>query len=133
MRKYLATVALLASVSNAYAGFWDGNFVHSQCKQNNMTFVHGYIAGWIDKWETDKGAVEATFERKGETPADLVAPKAILGVFISRDFCLPDNASAGQIADVFCKYLQENPARRAESSESLLARALEDAWPCRSK
>ena len=44
--------------------------------------------------------------------------------------CSPDNVEGGQLRDIVVQYLEENPAERHFSAESLVAKVLSEAFPC---
>lgn len=129
MRRYIALVAILASVKTAHAGFWDGNFLYRNC-QGDSGFVNGYVTGWIDKWGVDSYWVDSAWQdEKHDTGLDYVRRTMLKGG-IGRKICLPPKATSGQLSDVFCKFLKENPAKRADPADGLLGEALHDAFPC---
>src|ERR1700754_812431 len=43
---------------------------------------------------------------------------------VMNPYCLPDEATLGQIGDTFCKYLRQNPAIRHESGAHRADKAL---------
>jgi len=43
---------------------------------------------------------------------------------------IPAQATAGQLKDVVCNYLRDNPKYRASTASSLTIMALRDAFPC---
>ncbi len=45
-------------------------------------------------------------------------------------FCLPENATVGQMFDVFLKYLKDNPSKRNQTTGLLYFLAMHDAFPC---
>lgn len=46
-------------------------------------------------------------------------------------FCPPEGATLQQAADIFAKYLTQNPAIRHRDAFRLARRSLIDAWPCK--
>lgn len=54
---------------------------------------------------------------------------ALYGVVV----CNPTNATAGQMNDMIKRYLENNPSVRHYSADSLIARVLEQSWPCKKK
>ena len=49
------------------------------------------------------------------------------------NYCLPDNATNGQMFQVFMKYLNENPPKLHMSAAVLVGEAFESAFPCPKK
>jgi Rap1a immunity proteins len=48
-----------------------------------------------------------------------------------RGYCVPEGATVHQAADLYCKYLGDNPAQRQLTAAGLLSLALKAGWPCR--
>lgn len=60
----------------------------------------------------------------------------VLGVADTMDgmfFCLPANATSGQVRDVVQTWLTSNPSQRHNSGDLLIAAALKTVWPCADK
>ena len=61
----------------------------------------------------------------------------VLGVADSASWesvaCAPANVTAGQLADVVLKYLQDHPEERHKAAVGLVATALINAFPCPKK
>jgi hypothetical protein len=131
MRVFSVAVFLLATVVAAKAQTYSGNELRQQCA-TNMSFVAGYIAGVTDKATVDEMLV--TLVSVGEVhEKDQHAPmmtKAQAGDAI-RGYCAPKGATIQQIADLYCKYLQDNPAQRQLTAVGLLDAAIKTAWPCK--
>lgn len=97
-----------------------------------MPFVAGYVAGVTDKATIDQMLV--TLISVGEVhekdqPAHMMT-KVQAGDAI-RGYCAPKGATVQQAADLYCKYLQDNPAQRQKTAIGLLYEALKAAWPCK--
>jgi hypothetical protein len=94
----------LVSIS-ATAGFWDGNKLLSDI--NSETYSGKALAlGYV------------------------------IGVHDSFDtwlFCTPENSSQGQLRDVVKKYIENNPAIRHKSADTLIVNALQQSFPCPKK
>jgi hypothetical protein len=54
--------------------------------------------------------------------------RAMLGAY---RWCSPSAVLSGQLVDVVAQYLQRNPQDRHLAASSLIADALQNAWPCR--
>ena len=51
--------------------------------------------------------------------------------YLSKVYCQSMNVTQGQLAAVFSKYLQDNPAKRHMAAANLVFEALTDAFPCK--
>ncbi len=85
--------------------FYDGNELLRLC-QASATFCRGFVAGITDhqSW-VERGDVRAWY-------------------------CVPENATIGQLTDVVLKHLDQHPESRHNTAVSLVAIALYDAFPC---
>ena len=58
----------------------------------------------------------------------------VLGVYDALTgvtmFCPPNNVSQGQVVQVVLKFLNQNPEKLHFSADSLVVKALQQAWPC---
>jgi len=54
----------------------------------------------------------------------------VADVYVRNLICLPENIKAGQLHDVIKRFLEENPAIRHYSADSLILFRLEELWPC---
>lgn len=97
---------LISSPSAATAGFFSGNEMLTDCSVR-PSFVTGYVTGVVD----GRG---------------LSGSKAIN----ADNVCIPYEVEAGQLRDIFCKFLVENPAVRHYSASSLLTLALKNPYEC---
>jgi hypothetical protein len=100
----VTTVWWLAAllVVPAYAGFQDGNSLVNSCGDNVYGCLMPYAAGLTDMHQALGGT----------------------------DFCLPVEVTQGQVADVFKKYLDDNPAVRHHPAAVLFIEAMRAAFPC---
>jgi Rap1a immunity proteins len=97
-----------------------------------------YVAGVIDKAETDERAIfkfnaDNSDNVKGLSDAqagNLVANVA-RELRAVKSYCIPTGVTTGQVADVICKYLKDNPADRHKSAADLVTTALNDVRACR--
>lgn len=127
--KWLAVLALWFPVS-AHAGpFYDGNRLHLLCSQPGQTgLIAMYVVGVTDKADAmmdtvANWAVRTKHLDKKELEGLLKASGNMI--------CFPDRASPMQLGDAICKYVRENPARRADSGEKAVIDALEQSFPCK--
>lgn len=106
-----------------------GNDLLSICETTNDTAKLGYCIGYISgaiegmKWGISvpllmSGADASEAEKTGNT---------LLG------FCVPAEASLGQMRDVILLYLHNNPAERHTSARIQVQLALAGAYPCTSE
>jgi len=115
MKQAIFVLLFLAVVFPAWArGFTNGNELYGQCQAEKTDPVyyqkHANCLSYIS------GVSDAT-----EGPA-----KGMFGI----TFCLPDNVTQGQIADVVKKWLSDNPQDRHFTASWLVVAALAGAWPC---
>jgi hypothetical protein len=70
------------------------------------------------------------------TPMErMLALGYVMGVadtFTNSTVCPPDNVTAGQVQDIVKKHLEQNPASRHYTADSLIRNKLQEIWPCRS-
>jgi hypothetical protein len=131
-------ISFLSVVASAFAGFYTGNEVEAQC-QVNKPFVYGYVSGAVDKATKDAPALYGFYiEIFGvlgvkQSVVETNKINEALGntALEIEGYCIPTGATVAQTSDVFCKYLQENPAQRQKSAAELLKVALKSAWPCK--
>lgn len=103
MRKTLA--ALLMVPSMAMAEFESGNTLLTQLQSKEMLerlHAVGYIKGVVD-------------------------------VYLNVTICPPNNGSgvtAGQMSDMIKNYLENTPAIRHRTAESIINDAFKKVWPC---
>ena len=49
----------------------------------------------------------------------------------SKELCIPSSVTVAQTSDIFKKYLRNHPEDRHLNAQSLVFRALSEAWPCK--
>ena len=133
MKNLAVAMYLLLGVLSASAQ--SGNELNQQCLKNNKVLVFGYVEGVLDKAVVDSDVlfhfVFDTYDL--HKTADRIAKdyQAIIRSFLAIDgYCVPKEATFEQKADVFCKYLLENPDQHTKNAAELLGAALKTAWPC---
>ena len=100
MKKLL--LCLLMVPAMARAEFFTGNNLLALLKSNNsMDLVQGL------------GYVQGVFDSH-----------------VKVTICPPPNITAGQVSDMVRNYLDNNPATRNYSADSLISNALRQVWPC---
>ncbi len=97
-------ILTLAFLCNAaHAEFWDGNTLHQRL---NGTQIEQSIAlGYVI---------------------------GVSDALQKATHCIPSNVTAGQIRDMMKNYLENTPANRHFSADSLISSVLKSQWPCAS-
>ncbi len=114
MKISLAVFTLLISCVSVFGqAFWDGNKLHLQCSQNKLIAMT-YVIGVVD---------EITNRPYILSSEDKIVQQR-------RYLCLPQGVTAGQLADVACKYLTETPENRHYTANINISAALTKAFPC---
>ncbi len=54
-----------------------------------------------------------------------------LMTLIPERLCVPEQATAGQLVDIMCQYLENNPNSRHHRADFLTFNALFEAFPCK--
>lgn len=115
----ITILAIALAVSNviasypANASFKDGNELYKVCtvKPNDGTYYQanayclGYILGVTDTLTTVR-------------------------MTNSRNYCVPENVTAGQLRDIVVQYLQRTPEKRHLSADFLVISAIDLAFNC---
>jgi hypothetical protein len=104
-------LAMSAASNDARAGFDDGNSLERLCSSSNVVeagVCAGYVAGALDMKEA----------------VDILLNGA------SRAYCLPQNATIGQLTAVIRKWMYNNPERLHQSAASIVGVAMINAYPC---
>ena len=105
------TLALLACSSVAGQTFTDGNRLleaMSSTSIEEQTWALGYVVGTIDTLNNERTLSPAT-----------------------GCFTIPENTKAGQLRDVVKLYLEQNPSGGQNMAASLVATAMQKAYPCK--
>lgn len=98
---FTAVILSLSAVSTKAAAPITGNDLHRWCSGTRL-MVLGYVSGVTD-----------------------------MTGFLRDPVCLPDSVTMGQINDVVCKWIDDNPKERNRKGAQVTLMALRDAWPCR--
>ncbi|WWT39839.1 hypothetical protein [Microcystis phage Mwe-JY25] len=111
---WLGLFPLSISNASAQAVVWtDGNELHGLCRRNPQmasAFVVGVVDGQeytVRSWEVGKD-----FRRQ------------------LLEYCVPKNVTRGQLADLVCARLARKPETRHNSAASIVALAMQEAFPC---
>jgi hypothetical protein len=134
LKTFAAAAFLFLGVLDARAQ--SGNELSQQCLTNNRSLIFGYIEGVLDKADVDTDVLFHFYfdTYDGPKTAERIEKdnQAIIRSFLAVDgYCIPKEATFEQKADVFCKYLLENPDQRAKNAAELVGSALRAAWPCK--
>jgi hypothetical protein len=105
--KIAIAALLLLSASSALADFYDGNGLLEMCKKSNFSAAT-YAIGVYD---AERVVADAKIE--------------------NSLICLPTNVTVGQIGDIVCKYLADNPAKRHYTAARSVLAVLIDDFPCK--
>ena len=126
---------LLCAPATARADYFDGNSLFTACQQNKPA-VMGYVAGMADRsddgfWATAEYRLALRF-KPGLTEDQRKDLLDGLNAVTERlqGFCAPKTITLGQISDMFCGYLRDNPRDRQESGSRLFSKAMRQTWPC---
>ena len=108
-RTVLALATILAITTEASANYYDGNRLLEVCTSNDAGLrgiCYGYIIG-VHDWSGE--CVTAPGGWNHDTPTGV---------------------TGGQVEKVVMLWLQEHPGDLHQSASYLIARALNNAWPC---
>lgn len=135
MRVFAIAAFMVSSLAAAQAGFYSGNDMMEQCL-TNKPFISGYVSGVLDKGIIDAPALYEfyveTFNSKNSEETNAKINKSLGEASVAMEgHCIPKGATVGQTRDIFCKFLQDNPAQRQKNAAELLGMALKAAWPCK--
>jgi hypothetical protein len=127
MRRVLLIALVFGLLDSAVAEAMDGNKLFEGCRQQYRVGLSGYVAGVWDKAGSD--AVTATVylamqDRKKSEHMDKMLMDGMNAA------CLPQGVTNGQMVDVICKFLRDNPAERHKLGSDLTMNALVTAFPC---
>jgi hypothetical protein len=130
MRIFVIAIIIAATSSGAQAQFYNGNEILQKC-QTAIGFVSGYVSGAVDKSFADTTHMSVMFFKLYDKTKHEEQTKSVTESLLDvQGFCVPKDATNGQLADILCKYLRENPAERQKQAAILLDNALKSVWPC---
>ena len=95
-------ILALALAGTAHAEFKDGNKLLSDMRDSS-NYVQGVALGYVT---------------------------GVADVGIGVIHCSPSNLTAGQLHDMIKNYLENTPADRHYSADSIINRVLKTMWPC---
>lgn len=114
-RTVLASVVWIVMAGPSWAAFYDGNDLYKECSEAKI-LAFGYVTGLIDSAE----ALHFRHESRNMDKRSALKP-----------FCIPPEATVGQVTDVMCKFLGNHPEQRHRPASLLVPEAFERAFPCR--
>jgi hypothetical protein len=133
--RLLPILVLCITATGAKAQFLSGNDLYAHCGRPD-SLVSAFVAGVASKAIIDKKRVDDV--RSGLANPNVPISERAVKVELLRDlrdilepYCMPRKVSIGQLGDVFCAYLKDNPARRTDPSARLAESAFAEAWPCK--
>ena len=107
-------LAVLLTAGEGRADYLNGQKLYDSCKDEDLAlYCIGYIVGVYDAGEVLDPASDKRRWVDGWTA------------------CVPDGVLAGQLVEVVKKWLREHPAEWHYEADSLVAAALQEAFPCR--
>lgn len=109
-------LAVLLTAGEGRADFLSGQDLNEMCSSDNL-YSEGACLGYIEG-VYDAGLAIDTDPNKRRWPGLVRA-------------CVPDDVSAGQLKEVVKKRLRENPAEWHYEADYIVARAFQEAFPCR--
>lgn len=133
MRKSIAAVALLISMSGANAGFFDGNKLYDACS-DSRPMISGYVAGAFGQAQSDQGALFSLYLQaieSGQKSNPKVEKSFSDNASYISNYCVPKDIILKQAVDIFCQYLAASPGERHLAGEFLLNKALAKVWVCK--
>jgi hypothetical protein len=107
----LASAALSTTEARA-DGFLDGNDLYQECTADKNTTTY--------------------YQRNASCSAYVVGVADAISfnrAIMKKDYCLPQNATRGQLKDVVTLWLREHPALRSYGAAGLVTLALTEAFP----
>ena len=72
-------------------------------------------------------------DMNGSNMRQMLALGYVMGVtdtFTTMTVCPPSGITSGQVQDIIKKHLEDNPASRHYTADSLIRNKLEAIWPC---
>jgi hypothetical protein len=123
------TLAVFIGMGRPAAAF-SGNSILEMCR-TNPGLVAMYAAGISDAHDAAVNAFKLLRESAaGDQEADFLQSRTNLETVVVGHYCIPKGVTVGQVGDVFCKFLRENPVRRQYVAALLFSTAMTEAWPC---
>ncbi|MBB4234097.1 Rap1a/Tai family immunity protein [Rhizobium esperanzae] len=120
---------LLATVSaKTPAGFSSGDFLYSDCSGSRQ-FVVGYVAGWLDKWNSDEYVARRIFNHVVPEPKAMVK-SAYFANSVGVNACVPAGTTVEGIGDTLCTFLEENPGIRDATGDELMMTLIHYKYRC---
>lgn len=127
MKHMWLALVLAILTSPARADFFNGNELHAACSLKTTDGITAYVAAIYDKALAD-GTIVNFFVTASEVKRNPDLAHIAKSI---KPYCVSDAVSLGQLKDVVCKWLVDNPARRHYPGAVIVPTALGDAFPCK--
>ncbi|MHC2361025.1 hypothetical protein [Rhizobium leguminosarum] len=125
----ILVATLLATVSAKIpAGFSSGDVLYSDCSESRQ-FVVGYVAGWLDKWNSDEQLARRIFTEAAPRPSRMVN-SAHFGIAVGVNVYIPVGTTAEAIGNTLCTFLEENPGMRGATGDELMTTMAHYKYHC---
>jgi len=108
--RVISLAVLMAFPINGHAGYLDGNMLYERC--------------------SSKKGDEFYYMNASECRGYITGVADTLDGF---SFCIPNQVTRGQNADIVTKYLSDHPEDRHRDGHAITAQALSLAFPCATK
>ena len=138
----VAAIMLLAASGSAQCEMTSGTAAYGWCQSagtigNTLrirgALALGYVAG-LNEAATEMAANIETFRPRYLPQAEAERQNAVLDGLAYVTYggtCVPASVSNGQMTDIFCAYLRDNPQERQQQPAFFLyKKALAKAFPC---
>ena len=119
MRKIILVALVLTGLASHQAnaatgmqGYFDGNRLYSDCKNESDTMAQGFCVGYVS----------------GLVDLDLVYASMIDGY--RPQYCLRSSVNPMHLKDIVTQYLEANPEQRQHPAAGNVIMALKNAFPC---
>ncbi|HBZ68454.1 MAG TPA: hypothetical protein DEP35_01330 [Deltaproteobacteria bacterium] len=128
--KWLAVVmalAMMVPAPHAWASM-RGEWLKKTCKEPALSFAKGLCDGYV------AGVADANqvYELKdGQLLPKLAADGSIEGAHLELRWCLPTGSTGPQLVKVVKKWLAQHPEELREQAAAVIAKALQQAFPCK--
>ena len=126
MRFALLVCLLLMGISPSAANYINGHMLAEWCQDKQTPLIQGYVTGVVDRTE----AVMAFIDTFKAFRPQLDAKDAAVLSEGTELFCVPARATVARLSEIVCQRLQRNPADRNLPAQTVVTRALQQAYPC---
>lgn len=127
MRLFFITFFSLLVATSAFAAFGDGLKMKEMCRKESPLLT-GYIAGWLDKLDTDFENLELGSAVSND--ADIKSVLYDQAKKARSNICIPSGVSLGAVQDIVCRKMEVNAFLADWPAHAVIRAALTEAWPC---